>query len=62
MSPFDFDYFVIMIYRLKMSDRAGNGQVTFSFLISCVEVSAFSLLKSVHGDITSTPLIPSFEP
>ena len=37
-------------------------QVTFSFHISCVGVSVFSLLKSVDGDITNTPLVPRFGP
>ena len=45
-----------------MSDRAGDMQVTFSFHISCVGVSVFSLLKSVDGDITNTPLVPRFGP
>ena len=45
MSPFDFEYCVILIYRLKVCDRAGDVQVTFVFHISCVGVSVFSLLK-----------------
>ena len=44
-SPLDFEYCVILIYRLKVSDRAGNVQVLFVFHISCVGVSVFSLLK-----------------
>ena len=44
-SPLDFEYCVILIYRLKVSDRAGDVQVTFVFYISCVGVSVFSLLK-----------------
>ena len=44
-SPLDFEYCVILIYRLKVSDRAGDVQVTFVFHISCVGVSVFSLLK-----------------
>ena len=36
VSPFDFGYCVILIYRLKVGDRAGDGQVTFSFHLSCV--------------------------
>ena len=44
-----------------MSDRAGDVQVTFVFHISRVGVSVFSLLKkSVDGDITNIPLVPSF--
>ena len=62
MSPFDFEYCVILIYRLKVSDRAGDMQVTFSFHISCVGVNVFSLLKSVDGDILNTPLVPRFVP
>ena len=34
--PFDFEYCVILIYRLKVSDRADDVQVTFVFHISCV--------------------------
>ena len=45
VSPFDFEYCVILNYRLKVSDRAGDVQVTFVFHISCVGVSVFSLLK-----------------
>ena len=45
VSPFDFKYCVIVIYRLKVGDRAGDMQVAFSFHISCVGVSVFSLLK-----------------
>ena len=45
VSPYDFEYCVILIYRLKVSDRAGDLQVTFSFHIRCVGVSVFSLLK-----------------
>ena len=45
VSPFDFEFCVILIYILKVSDRAGDLQVTFSFHISCVGVSLFSLLK-----------------
>ena len=44
-SPLDFEYCVILIYRLKVFDRAGDVQVTFVFYISCVGVSVFSLLK-----------------
>ena len=44
-SPLDFEYCVILIYRLKVSDRAGDVQITFVFHISCVGVSVFSLLK-----------------
>ena len=44
-SPADFEYCVILIYRLKVSDRAGDVQVTFVFHISCVGVSVFLLLK-----------------
>ena len=64
MSPFDFEYCVILIYRLKVSDRVGDMQVTFSFHMSCVGVSVFSLLKSADGDIrvTNTPLVPRFGP
>ena len=60
VSPYDFEYCVISIYRLKVSDRAGDLQVTFSFHISCVRVSVFSLLKSDGGDITNIPPIPRF--
>ena len=42
---YDFEYCVILIYRLKVSDRAGDVQVTFVFHISCVGVSVFSLWK-----------------
>ena len=35
-SPLDFEYFVILIKRLKVTDRAGNMQVTFVFRIICV--------------------------
>ena len=45
-----------------MSDRVGDMQVTFSFHMSCVGVSVFSLLKSADGDITNTPLVPRFGP
>ena len=45
-----------------MSGRAGDVQVTFVFHVSCVGVSVFSLLKSVDGDITNIPLVPSFGP
>ena len=34
--PLDFEYCVILIYRLKVSDRAGDVQVNFVFNISCV--------------------------
>ena len=44
-SPLDFEYCVILIYRLKVSDRAGDVQVIFVFHISCVGVSVFSLSK-----------------
>ena len=44
-SPLHYEYCVILIYRLKVSDRAGDVQVTFVFRISCVGVSVFSLLK-----------------
>ena len=44
-SPLHYEYCVILIYRLKVSDRAGDVQVTFVFHISCVGVSVFSLLK-----------------
>ena len=44
-SPLDFEYCVILIYRLKVSNRAGDVQVTFVFHISCVGVSVFSLSK-----------------
>ena len=37
----DFEYCVILVYRLKVSDRAGYVQVTFVFHISCVWVSVF---------------------
>ena len=47
VSSFDFEYCVILIYRLKVSDRAGYVQVPFVFHISCVGVSVFSLLKIV---------------
>ena len=35
-SPLDFEYCVILINRLKVTDRAGNMQVTFVFHIICV--------------------------
>ena len=44
-SPVDFEYCVILIFRLKVSDRAGDVHVTFVFHISCVGVSVFSPLK-----------------
>ena len=47
VSPLDFEYYVILIYRLKLSDRACGMKVTFVFEISCVWVSVFSLLKKV---------------
>ena len=49
VSPFDFEYFVILTYRLKVSDRAGDVQVTFVFHISCVGVSVFSLFSVLMG-------------
>ena len=39
VSAFRFEWCVILIYRLKWSDGAGYGQVTFSSHISCVGVS-----------------------
>ena len=45
VSPVDFEYCVILIYRLKVCDRASDVQVTFVFHISCVGVSVFSLLN-----------------
>ena len=45
MPSSDFEYCVILIYRLNVGDRAGDVQVTFSFPISCVGVSVFSQLK-----------------
>ena len=45
VSPLDFEYCVILIYRLKVSDRAGDRQVAFIFHIRCVAVCVFSLLK-----------------
>ena len=45
VSPFDFEYYVILIYRHKVSDRDCDVKVTFVFNISCVGVSVFSLLK-----------------
>ena len=50
------------MYRLKVNDRAGDVQVSFSFHISCVGVSVFSLLKNCDGDITNTRLVPRFGP
>ena len=44
-SPLDFEYCVILIYRLKVSDRASDVQVTFVFHMSCVGVSVFSILE-----------------
>ena len=43
--PFDFKYNVILIYRLKASDRAGFIKVTFGFHQKCGGSSGFSLLK-----------------
>ena len=44
--PFHLDYCLILIYRLKVSDRAGFRQVTFGFHTNCCGgVSVFSLLK-----------------
>ena len=45
VSTCDFEYCVILFHILKVSDRAGDMQVTFGFHISCVGVSLFSLLK-----------------
>ena len=45
LKPLDFEYCVILIYRLEVSDRAGDVQVTFVFQISCVGISVISLLK-----------------
>ena len=42
-----------------MSNRDGDGHVSFSFHISCVGVSVFTI-KSVDGEITNTSLVPSF--
>ena len=44
-SLFDFKYYVILIYRLKVSDRAGFIQVIFGFHLKCGGSSGFSLLK-----------------
>ena len=45
VSPFDFEYYVILIYRVKVSDRGCDVKVTFVFNRSFVGVSVFSLLK-----------------
>ena len=44
--PFDLEYCLILIYRLKLSDRAGFRHVTFGFQTNCCGgVNVFSLLK-----------------
>ena len=47
MSPFDFEYCVILIYRLKVCDRAGDMQVTFVFHISCAGAQCIFTIEKV---------------
>ena len=47
MSPFDFEYCVILIYRLKVCDRAGDVQVTFVFHTSHVEGQCIFTIEKV---------------
>ena len=51
LSPFDFKYCVILIYRLKVNDM----QVTFDFHTNC---GGSVSMKSVNGDITNILLAP----
>ena len=63
VSPFDFEYFVILLYMLKVHDSAGGSQVTFSFHISCVGGQRiFTIEKNVDGGITNTQLVRRFGP
>ena len=43
MDQIDFEYSGILIYRLKLSNRAHNGQVLYDYGIYCDRVSVFSL-------------------
>ena len=60
VSPFDFKYCVILIYRLKLSDRASSMLLIFGFHTHCCwGKRILSIEKSIYGDITNTPLAPS---
>ena len=56
MSQIKFGYCVLLIYRLKLSDRAHYGHVLHGFKLNCGGISVFSPQLLTALDVFSTPL------
>ena len=61
MSPIDFEYCAMLIYRLKLSNRVHYGQVLYDFQINCGDVSVYSLKKNSGWRTNKYPLVSSVE-
>ena len=59
MSPINFKYCAMLIYRLQLSDMADGVHVTICCGTNWGGVGVFSQQKQMGGGIINTPLAPS---
>ena len=59
MSPINLEYFAILIYRLKLSEKAVHWQVLYGFHINYDGSVYFHYKTIVGGTIINTPLVSS---